>query len=230
MRRLGEFPSKKDLVYQEMHEAILDGRLHPGTRLVVQDLAAQLGVSQIPVREALERLRGDGFVVGERYVGARVAPIHAGAISEVFTALEALEIISGRAACRELSAADLDELEAMLREMDTLVDDLQRWSDDNVRLHEFLCDRAKTPLVKILLSRALDHWNRLRCHFLNDVFAHRVGVAQRQHWSLLEALRARDAETVEEIIREHNRQSLASYIAHLRETNHLDGQFDAPVP
>ncbi|HEY64775.1 MAG TPA: GntR family transcriptional regulator [Caldilineae bacterium] len=215
MRQITGFRSKKELVYDSLRAAILKGELKPGTRLIIDDLASQLGVSQIPIREALQQLQADGFVTIKPYVGATVTEVHSGLVCEVFQLLEAMEIISGRAACQQMSDEDLDEMEKRLREMDNLIDDLDRWSEENIRLHQFICERAGTPLVGALMTKVVDHWERLRQLYLSDVFAHRVPEAQRQHWEILRALRARDPDLLEEVVRKHNRSALEAYTKYM---------------
>ncbi len=72
------FRSKKEAVYDTLRNAILQGDLKPGARLVIDKLAAELGVSQIPIREALQQLEGEGFVTIEPYVGVTVSDLQAG--------------------------------------------------------------------------------------------------------------------------------------------------------
>jgi DNA-binding GntR family transcriptional regulator len=209
------FRSKKEFAYDALRDAILEGQLGPGTRLVIDELAADLGVSHIPVREALQQLQADGFVTIEPYVGARVAEIDASLIREVFDLMEALEVISGRAACLRMSEDSLAEMENRLHEMDALVTDSDRFSQENARLHQFICERAETPLVSRLMDKVLAHWDRLRRHYLQDVFERRMIDAQQEHWRVFEALCTRDPDHVERVIREHNQAARTAYEEHL---------------
>lgn len=215
MKTIKTFRSKNELVYDALRTAILQGDLQPGQRLVIDDLASQLGVSQIPIREALRQLEADGFISFEPYIGATVSPIEASSITEIFGLLETMEIISGRAACERLTDEDIAELEQMLRHMDTLADDLTAWSQANVRFHQFICERSGTTLVKKLMERTLDHWDRLRSFYLTDVFALRIGKAQEDHWRMFEAIRSRDPQQLEAIVSQHNRAALAAYLQHI---------------
>jgi DNA-binding GntR family transcriptional regulator len=221
MRQVKTFRSKKEFVYDALRVAILEGDLEPGARLVIDDLAIELGVSQIPVREALQQLQADGFVTIEPYIGTKVTEIDAGLVREVFDLLEALEVISGRAACLRMSEDSLLEMENLLHNLDTLVDNPARFSYENTRLHQFMCNQAGTPLVKGLMATVLAHWDRLRRHYLNDVFARRVGIAQQEHWRIFEALRTRDPDRVEQVIREHNRTARAAYEGYLEATSQM---------
>jgi DNA-binding GntR family transcriptional regulator len=209
------FRSKKEFAYDALRDAIMGGLLEPGARLVIDELAADLGVSHIPVREALQQLQADGFVTIEPYVGARVAEIDASLIREVFDLMEALEIIGGRAACLRMNEDSLAEMENRLRNMDALVTDSDRFSQENARLHQFICERAGTPLVQRLMDRVLAHWDRLRRHYLQDVFERRVSDAQQEHWRIFKALCTRDPDQVERVIREHNQAARAAYEEHL---------------
>ncbi len=205
------FHSKSQLVLESLRRDILEGHLKPGSRLVIEDLAAMLGVSQIPVREALQQLQADGFVIIEPYLGATVTRIHDDLISEIFDLLEAMEVISSRAACQRMSDKDLDEVEHLLRDMDAIVDDADRWSTANARLHLLIGERAGTLLVHTLMMKALDHWDRLRRQYPEGVSLQPARAAQEEHWRLLEALRKRDVDQVEQVIRAHNRTARAAY-------------------
>lgn len=207
----GAFRSKKEVVLEALRTAITRGVFRPGERLVIDELAMQFGVSPIPVREALQQLQAEGFVEIQPHIGATVTRIEAGQIIELFDLLEAFELISGRAACERMTKEDFARMEAMLREMDHLEDDLDAWSAANVRLHQFICDCAGMPLVKSMLTKALDHWDRLRRFYLTDVFRNRVHAAQREHWQMWRAMRTCDVERLEQVVRDHNRAARNAY-------------------
>jgi DNA-binding GntR family transcriptional regulator len=215
MQPIGSSRSKKELVIATLRNAILNGELTPGTRLVIDDLARQLGVSPIPVREALQQLDADGYVAIEPYLGARVTPIEAESVVEVFSLLEIMEVISSRAACQRMSEEDFAVLEQILLKMDSLAGDPELWSQENRHFHKFICDKSGTRLVGSLMSKVLDHWDRLHRYFLKDVFARRLPQAQREHWKILSALRTRDPAETEAAIRRHTQASLSAYAKHL---------------
>jgi DNA-binding GntR family transcriptional regulator len=213
---LNDVRSKKDLVIAEIRAAILNGELAPGMRLVIDDLAEKLGVSTIPVREALQQLHGDGYVVFEPFIGARVSEIAAESIVEVFTLLEAMEVISSRMACERLQPDELVELESIVAHMDTLMADPEAWSRENRRFHEFICAHAGAQLVASLIAKVLDHWDRLHRHFLKEVFADHLPIAQKQHWQIFRAIRSGNTDQVEKLVRRHNQSALQAYHDYLR--------------
>ena len=218
MEPVGFLRSKKEWVTATLRNAILNGEYTPGMRLVIDDLAKQLGVSAIPVREALQQLSADGYVIIEPYLGARVAPIEAESIIEVFSLLETMEVVSSRAACRHMSDPDFAVLEQILTKMDDMVGEPELWSQENRRFHKLICDRSGTRLVASLMSKVFDHWDRLHRFFLMDVFARRLPQAQREHWEILRALQSRNAAKAEAAIREHTRAALSAYTQYLSAT------------
>jgi DNA-binding GntR family transcriptional regulator len=215
MQPIGSSRSKRELVIETLRKAILDRELTPGTRLVIEDLAKQLGVSPIPVREALQQLDSDGYVVIEPYLGARVAPIEVESVIEVFSLLETMEVVSSRAACQHMSDSDFSVLEKILLKMDSLISDPELWSRENRYFHRFICDKSGTRLVGSMMSKVLDHWDRLHRYFLKDVFARRLRHAQREHWEILRTLRTRDPVRTEAVVREHTQAAISAYKKHL---------------
>ena len=215
MQPIGSSRSKKELVSETLRQAILNGELLPGTRLVIDDLAKQLGVSPIPVREALQQLDADGYIVLEPYLGAKVAPIEAESVIEVFSLLETMEVVSSRTACQYMSEADFSVLEMILLKMDSLINEPELWSQENRHFHSFICEKSGTRLIGSLMSKVLDHWDRLHRYFLKDVFARRLRQAQREHWEILKSLRTRDPARTETVVRQHAQAAMAAYQKHL---------------
>lgn len=227
MQRPRRFHSKKEYVYETLREEILNGTLEPGSRLIIDDLATRLGVSPIPVREALQWLQSDGLVQIEPHVGVRVTEIHAGLIQEVFSLLEAMEVISSQAACQRMTDADFGTMEKLLRKMDENVTDLDGWSQGNVQLHQFICECAEMSLVHDLMFQVLAHWNRLRRQYLEEVIVHRVQCAQQEHWQILAAMRTRDPVQVAKIIHRHNQEALNDYLEYLTDSGQLEAETGA---
>ena len=209
------FRSKKDAVLGALRASIIEGALKPGQRLVIDDLAEQYGVSPIPVREALQQLQADGLVTIQPHMGATVTRIEQGLVAEIFGLLESLETLSAKRASELMTKADVAHMEQLLREMDGRLDDLDAWSELNVRLHVFICDCANMPLVKSMLIKVLDHWNRLRKVHLADVHSKRAQVSHQEHWQMWRAMKACDLPRLERIILQHNGRARDAYTEQL---------------
>jgi DNA-binding GntR family transcriptional regulator len=215
------FRSKNEVVYEALRQAIIQGEYEPGTRLIIDELAATLGVSQIPIREAVRQLEADGFVTFEPYVGATITEINADFIFEVFALLESMEITASRTAARCMTDDEMETLESLIYQMDSSVDNPDQWAKENKHLHLFICECAKTTLIQKMMQKVLDHWDRLRLHYLKDVSGQRIHIAQQEHKQILTAFRTRDPEEVERVIHAHNQSALASYIQHLQSTGQI---------
>jgi len=212
---MAAFKSKKELVYDHLRTEILNGTYPPGRRLVIDSLATELGISQIPIREALQKLQAEGFVTFADHVGPSVAPIEPELIWEIFQLLEALEVISCRAACQRATENEIRGLEEIVQTMDDLLDNPEQWSKANQRFHHTLCEWGRTTIVKGFMENVLAQWDRVRQYYVKDVFSKHLDLSQRDHLELTQALRNRDAEQAEQIVRRHNRRAFSDYAAYL---------------
>ena len=210
-------------MYRTLRDAIVKCELSPGERLVIDDLARRLEVSAIPVREALQLLQSEGLVLMVPHVGATVAPLSRESIAEVFTVMEGLEIVATRAAAERATPEDLAALEEMILQMDAALATgaHEQWGNLNARFHSAICRMTGMPMLQEMMARALDRWDRVRRYFFTGVLVHRAEQAQREHHALLDAMRRKAYDRLEETIREHNRGALADYTAYLNETRSL---------
>jgi DNA-binding GntR family transcriptional regulator len=205
------FRRKSELAYTWLRDAIIEGTLRGGERLVIDDLAMKMGISPIPIREALSQLQAEGFVIFKPHVGATVTEIYPALAYEIFGLLEAVEVICGRNVCLQHNAEFLDHLGNRLHDLDGIINDPERFSQGNAEFHQAICQQAGAILMGNIATTVWLHWHRLRRHYLAAVFAHQTHIAQKEHWELLAALRAGDPDQVEEVSRRHNRRSQEAY-------------------
>lgn len=206
------FRSKPEIIHDMLRESIIQGEYKPGERLVIDEVAARLGVSQIPVREAVRQLEADGLVTVEPYTGATVTQFNPDLAYEIFALLESLEVICGRRACTCLGDGEVDELAAIVQRMDGCVAEPDTWSQLNREFHLMICRFAGVQLIERMLENTLDHWDRLRLYYVRDVLVHRIPAAQQEHREMIDAFGRRDADAVEQLLRSHNQHALAAYV------------------
>src|SRR3990170_51730 len=107
-------PSARRIFCEEIRERLIadiqSGRLAPGSRIVEQRIAVELGVSQAPVREALRDLEIFGFVVSSPFRGTRVREFTERDLTEVYPIRAALEGAAARAAATQIAEAGLERL------------------------------------------------------------------------------------------------------------------------
>jgi len=212
------YRTKQEFVYRTLRDAIMRCTLVPGQRLVIDDLAKQLEVSAIPVREALQLLQSEGLVTSVPHVGATVSPIARESIDEVFTVMEGLEIVATRSAAQRLTDASAAELTAVVAEMDAALAEgrHEEWADLNTRFHLSISRLSAMPMLNDMMERVMARWDRLRRFYFDGVLVHRIERAQEEHRALLEAMRARDLVGLEKMVKQHNQGALLAYADYLR--------------
>jgi len=209
----GGFQTKQALVHATIRQAIQSGDLLPGERLVIDDLAAALSVSAIPVREALQQLQQERLITIRPHAGAVVAGMDKEAIRELFALMEALELVAVRAAAERIDAAGLSRLRAAAAAMRaaTLTADADAWAAANQDFHRTIVSIAGLPLVAEFTERVLSQWDRLRRFAYRDVcFDH--GNADLEHDAMIAAFTAGEVAHLESLVQEHNRTPLAGYV------------------
>jgi DNA-binding GntR family transcriptional regulator len=102
----------RDEAYGRLRQAILEGELAPGARLRPDELADQLGLSRMPVREALARLRDEGLVEMRPRSGTRVSPLRLDEASQALVVITAMHELAARIAVPRLHEPDLERMEA----------------------------------------------------------------------------------------------------------------------
>ena len=160
--------TKQAFVYRALHQALLSCAIQPGERLVIDDLAKRLGVSIIPVREALQMLQAEGLVVNVPHVGAAAAPLSRDSIVDVFTVLEGLEVVATRLLAERGSPEAVHALEPIVRDMDAAAEDARHedWADLNTRFHLTISAATGLPLLREMTERLLGRWDRIRRYYL----------------------------------------------------------------
>jgi DNA-binding GntR family transcriptional regulator len=114
-------PTKADQVYENIRERILDGSLAPGARLSMDAIAKELGVSKIPVREAIGRLESQRLVVNRPHAGPTVATVNVTELEGVYLARQQLEPMMTRLAATRIDADGIRALAKVHTRMRTAV-------------------------------------------------------------------------------------------------------------
>jgi GntR family transcriptional regulator, rspAB operon transcriptional repressor len=150
-------------VYANLRDAIVRADLVPGRQLSENELAASLGVSRTPVREALQRLRDDRLVDIVPQLGTFVSPISTRAVADAQFIREALECAAVRAATPRVTAEDVEALEQNLAAQDRAHDeaDFDAFYVLDDQFHQAICDLSGRNVWNIT-QRAKGHLNRIR--------------------------------------------------------------------
>ncbi|RTI02475.1 GntR family transcriptional regulator [Thermus scotoductus] len=200
----------EDQVYRALRQAILEGRLKGGERLVQEALASTFGTSRIPVRDALRRLHQEGLVEADERGGYRVATWGPEDVEDVYTLRLLLEPEALRLAGPKLSEEELDELEALQFQMEEAASegDLDRYVDLNRSFHFFLYEAAgKRRLFQFIQML----WSGLPPLTPLSVPG-QLDRSNREHRLLVQALRKRAVEDAVHILRRHIRYAMEALL------------------
>lgn len=152
-----------DRVYRQIIDSIVSGRVPPGERLRERELSEQYDVSRIPIREAIQRLEQDGFVMTAPRRGAMVRQLTLRDVQELFDLRRVLEpYAAASAATRVAAGADGSPLTAALAQAHEALasGDVELVSDLNARLHDEIVRLSGSALLERSLRplRGLSRW------------------------------------------------------------------------
>jgi DNA-binding GntR family transcriptional regulator len=215
--------SVAQLAYDALRNAILAMDVYHSDadlRLDEKRLAAELGVSRTPVREALARLEHEGLVRIMPRRGVYIARKSKAEIIEMIKIWAALESMAARLLCEQATDDEIGSLRALFsnfEDTDEVRFHLNEYSVANLRFHQRIIELSHSPLLTSMAEGLLVHVRAIRTRSLGeDDRAERSIV---DHMQIIEALEARDAELAEGLVRAH-----ALHLAdHVEQTvDHLD--------
>jgi DNA-binding GntR family transcriptional regulator len=189
--------------YVALHGAILDGSLRPGQRLLIEELAEQLEMSPMPIREALRRLDAVGLVEQVPHRGARVAELSVEDLAEVYEARLALEPLAVRHAAERFTDEDAERAaESLARHIEAYrADDVATAWIAHTEFHLALYNAAGSRWLMRLITPLWESSERYRLA-VGDV-QRNLDQRRREHERILEACVPRDPELAAAEIHNH---------------------------
>ncbi len=193
-------PTRTHWVDSRLRRAILSGELAPGTRLRAEHLAETLGVSPTPLREAFQRLAGEGLVVIEPQRGARVAPIDRHDALELYELRLLLEPIALRASMAATDASHRDEVAAAFAKLRGPFADLVAGLDAHREFHLALLARCPNRRMLALIASLHDQSERYQ---VVGTIAAPSRPLDEMHRALFEAFSSGDTERIARMVESH---------------------------
>jgi len=207
-----------DDVHQAIREAILDRRFPPRTRLNVEELALQLGVSLTPVRSAIQLLAAEGLVDVHSRSGTFVATISRRELEETFDIRCALECLAAEKAAERLTDKDIEQArklyDVMLRLRRT---ESQRKIHDeaNFGLHEIIIRASGNQRLAEIYESLQAHIAMCRLHRMDESWHSRLPQEQKEHKEIVEAMEKRDAKALVKALRSHILRAKDALLEHI---------------
>ncbi len=200
-----------------LREAVRQGLLQPGQPLIQNAIAEAMGVSRIPVREALHALAAEGIVTFGEDGGARVTALTPTEVDELWTLRALIEAEMAPGVVRNATERDLVELRALVDAMDDL--DPATWSERNYALHLELYRLSGLRHFADAAERVLnliEPYSRVVVTVL-----HEQTEAQAEHHRMVDAVEARDEAALAELLRHHSHRARQALLAYATERERL---------
>jgi DNA-binding GntR family transcriptional regulator len=194
-----------ELVYRKLRVGILDGSLRPGMSLRQEEIARQLKVSRVPVREAMSRLETDGLIVLRPRRGYAVTELEQEEMVEIFELRMVIEEHAAVIAARARTRQDVAEVEELLLQMETLAstskDHSAEWSRINRQFHARIVSsshRKRLSGIAETLRDAVEFYVSMEMRLTGS-----VDDALREHREIFQAFKAGDVDGLARLSRAH---------------------------
>jgi DNA-binding GntR family transcriptional regulator len=208
------FKTKQEFAYDAIREAIVTGELAPDERLIISNLAVDLGVSEIPVREALKRLHAEGLIVNCNQ-GFSVSPISSEDFVELLGVRLELEGMAIRRSTEKIDNKGLEEIEMLLQNMEEAnrIKDSATYGRLDKELHSLLPSFCG---VDVLIKAIHDAWNHSeRARSIFRIMPWRAETSLKEHWEIFAAMKNRQAQLAEKLLISHKKQAFDLFIEQL---------------
>lgn len=198
-----DYKPLRDVVFEYLRRAILEGRLEPGKRLMEIKLAKQLGVSRTPIREAIRKLELEGLVIMEPRKGAYVADISMKDIVDVLELRSGLESLAAYLAADRMSDSDLKKLKNISRALEECIakSDVNGILEKDVEFHECIFNSTKNDRLILMMNTLWEQVFRFRVIYASDYEASKN--IQSEHREIMDAIASRDREMAAKLAKKH---------------------------
>ena len=207
--------SIREHAYLFLKEMILEGELKAGDRLIERELAGKLNISRTPIREALFRLESQGFVKTVPRKGVVVSNISESEVIEVFTILASLEVLAVKLAAQRMDQETQLELEQKIQELLALENQSEEdFNLEHIQMNRLINKASKSPKLFEILSGLIDY-----IHMAANMGYETPGRRKeslREHIDIMKALRDKEAELAEYLMRIHIENSKKAYINYIK--------------
>jgi DNA-binding GntR family transcriptional regulator len=193
-----------EYIARALRSAILQGRYKANQPLRQDQLAEELGVSKVPVREALVQLKAEGLVTFMPNRGAVVTELSAREVDEIFTMRIALETKALERAIPNLRSADFIRAKGVLEIIEE-EGNRAEWSELNWEFHATLYQAAQMPRLLSTIHMLHNNVARYLIIYLDRLSAQII--SQKEHWAIFNACREGDVDTASKQLTTHLRQA-----------------------
>ena len=212
--KINDYELLNQKVYRILKAEIIEGSLKPGTKLLENNIAKQLGISRTPIREALRELAAEGFVKMNPNQGVVVSNASVEDVQEVLQIRGVLEGLAARLATKMINEEEIKELEKYQKRMEyyTNKDDVLAFSEMDTEFHELILNICGSNRLIQIRKNLSDQAHRYQIRSLS--VPGRLKYSLKEHQGVVEALKRKDAEQADRLSQKHIENVLANILAH----------------
>lgn len=213
MENVNRKTSKQQIAYDYIRSQIMKGHYGPGYRIIIDMVANQLGISSIPVREAIRQLAADGFVEYKPYVGAVVSTINEKEYIEIMTMLAVLEGYATALAAQKIGMEQIEELECVNQNLIEAMNnwEFDRFSELNREFHTKIVDNCGSRLLTETIKNTWEQLDRVRKAGVS--FPNRASHSVREHAQIIQLMReGAPFEQIEHFARKHKLNTIEVFL------------------
>jgi DNA-binding GntR family transcriptional regulator len=200
--------TKNVAVYNKLRQSIIKGKLKPGQKVVMAELAKGFGLSETPVREAIRRLESEGYIDFTPHMGAIVTKIDEGELVEIYLIRIALEELATRLASPHITEKDIDFLNKKNREMEMAIQQgrYENLAAINKAFHLRIYKAAPFPRLYKMICDLWDTFERWPSVF--SYVPERAAASVGEHKKIIQALLAKDMDQADRLIKEQKERTM----------------------
>lgn len=204
---MARFMTKKEMVYSDIKKKILTGELKPGDRLHIRSIAQEYGISEMPVREAIQALEHERLSKIIPHVGAIVSPMSQKELHEIMDLRLYLESLAASMATSHFTQKHFEELEAVLNEQKQSIDTGK--TDDfgalNLKFHSIIYQRCPNSLLTQMIHDLRDKSIRYTSIRDNELYTIQeiASSSYEEHLEIYQAIRKGNAAEVQFLMQQH---------------------------
>ena len=188
--------TRQEKVYHKLQQAILHGTIPPGARLINEQIAKQMEVSDTPVREALARLRAEGLVTRSDHKGYVVHQLTPEDLDEIVRIRVNLECMAAKEACRKISEAEINLLVKLQVPEGEINRNIKGFFTFNKLFHQTIYKAAKMPTLLSIIENLMDKMSPYFNLLAKEIAEEDPHLTWDRHAHIIDGLKRRDQDYV----------------------------------
>ncbi|WP_329955817.1 GntR family transcriptional regulator [Calidifontibacillus erzurumensis] len=210
--------SKTQYAYEYISTKILDGDFVPGQRIIIDQIAKEIGTSTIPIREAIRNLESDGLIEYKAYSGAVVSAINETEYIEILSVISVLEGYASALSARKLTEKNLNELMKLNEQMHQALKqfEFEKFNQLNRKFHTIIFEKCGNNFLLDEIERTQQRLDRIR-RSIFTLLPERARQSIEEHQLIIQLFKENaPLSKIEEEVRQHRINTIIAFQKQMR--------------